>query len=89
MGGLFSEQEQPCAFLAVYDGHRGPLCAEFVAKSLHLRLLKHLSQPTTKGSEEIGLALKAVCQELDEEFLAKHRTLATDWSRRLANSLRP
>lgn len=66
--------EQPCAFLAVYDGHRGPLCAEFVAKSLHLRLLKHLTQTTTKSSEEIGLALKTTCQELDEEFLAKHRT---------------
>ena len=63
--------EQPCSFFAVYDGHRGPLCADFVAKSLHTRLLQHLSR---SESPEIAACMRAACEELDAEFLAKHRT---------------
>ncbi|CAJ1360149.1 unnamed protein product [Effrenium voratum] len=63
--------EQPCSFFAVYDGHRGPLCADFVAKSLHTRLLQHLSR---SESPEIVACMRAACEELDAEFLAKHRT---------------
>ncbi|CAK9113731.1 unnamed protein product [Durusdinium trenchii] len=61
---------QPCSFMAIYDGHRGPVCADFVAKNLHLKLLKHLSAKAT----DIASAMRTACEELDEEFLQRHRT---------------
>lgn len=67
---------QPCAFFAIYDGHQGILCAEFVANRLHLRLLKKLSDARVVWSDErIREALCEVCEELDSEFLVKHRTV--------------
>eukprot|EP00928_Gymnodinium_smaydae_P083027 TRINITY_DN662_c4_g1_i1.p1 TRINITY_DN662_c4_g1~~TRINITY_DN662_c4_g1_i1.p1 ORF type:complete len:793 (+),score=236.15 TRINITY_DN662_c4_g1_i1:93-2471(+) len=69
--------EQPCAFFAVYDGHQGHLCAEFVAKNFHLRLLKRLSaeqNPEAWTDERFCATFRDVCEELDAEFLAKFRT---------------
>jgi serine/threonine protein phosphatase PrpC len=65
--------QQPCALFAVYDGHRGTLCSEWVAKQFHLRLLRRL---TALPDEEarICVAMREVCEELDAEFLAKYRT---------------
>eukprot|EP00913_Durusdinium_trenchii_P014121 g13254.t1 len=55
---------QPCSFMAIYDGHRGPVCADFVAKNLHLKLLKHLSAKAT----DIASAMRTACEELDEDL---------------------
>lgn len=69
--------DQPCAFFAVYDGHQGHLCSEFVAKSFHGKLLKKLSADTNKESwteERFTSLFKEICEELDTEFLAKFRT---------------
>jgi serine/threonine protein phosphatase PrpC len=69
--------DQPCAFFAVYDGHQGHLCAEFIAKGFHGKLLKKLSA-NTDGTfwtdEKIKGVLSEILEELDAEFLAKFRT---------------
>jgi len=65
--------EQPCAFFAVYDGHQGTLCADFIVKQFHLRLLKKLT--VSDGSEaQTKRILCEVFEELDADFLAKYRT---------------
>lgn len=69
--------EQPCAFFAVYDGHQGTLCSEFLAKNFHVKLLKKLSvDPVTSKWDERRICgvLREICEELDTEFLAKFRT---------------
>ncbi|CAK0886362.1 unnamed protein product [Prorocentrum cordatum] len=69
--------EQPCGFFAVYDGHQGHACSEYVAKTFHLRLLKKLSADKCGSSwtdERLCSALRESCEELDKEFLAKFRT---------------
>eukprot|EP00933_Yihiella_yeosuensis_P032203 TRINITY_DN2579_c0_g2_i2.p1 TRINITY_DN2579_c0_g2~~TRINITY_DN2579_c0_g2_i2.p1 ORF type:complete len:471 (+),score=132.51 TRINITY_DN2579_c0_g2_i2:59-1414(+) len=69
--------EQPCSFFGVFDGHQGPLCAEFAAKGFHIRLLQKLSGNSVKAfwtEERLCTALREVCEELDVEFLSKHRT---------------
>ena len=62
--------------MAVYDGHRGPVCADYVAKHLHLKLLKHLSASDASDASAAGaaLCLRGACEDLDEEFLTKHRS---------------
>jgi len=68
---------QPCAFAAVYDGHCGHACSDFAAKGFHMKLLKKLSADTNPSAwtdDRIEGALRATCEELDAEFLAKYRT---------------
>lgn len=62
---------QPCSLMAVYDGHRGPVCADYVAKHLHLKLLKHLSAAV---GDDVALCFRGACEELDKEFLSRHRS---------------
>lgn len=69
--------DQPCALFALYDGHQGHLCAEFVAKGFHVKLLRRLSADTDATSwtdDRIKVVLKEILEELDAEFLAKFRT---------------
>lgn len=69
--------EQPCAFLAVYDGHCGQLCSDFVAKGFHVKLLRRLSAEPDRAvwtDDRLEGALRSVCEELDTEFLARFRT---------------
>jgi protein phosphatase 2C family protein 2/3/protein phosphatase 1G len=69
--------EQPCAFFGVYDGHQGHLCSEFVAKNFHMQLLKKLTAEKNAAAwteQRMSKVLQEVCQELDNEFLAKFRT---------------
>lgn len=69
--------DQPCAFFAVYDGHQGPVCAEFAAKGFHMKLLKRLTGEQSNAfwtDDRLCGALREVCEELDVEFLAKYRT---------------
>lgn len=69
--------DQPCALFAVYDGHQGHLCAEFVAKGFHTKLLKRLSGDTNIESwtdERITAIFHEMFEELDSEFLARYRT---------------
>jgi len=69
--------EQPCAFFAVYDGHQGHLCAEFVAKNLHVKLLRSLSADRNAAAwtdERILSVLTEIFEGLDVEFLARYRT---------------
>jgi len=69
--------DQPCSLLAVYDGHRGINCVDFVAKGFHGKLLKKLSADTTangNSEEHLKKVLTEVVEELDIEFMAKHRT---------------
>eukprot|EP00927_Polykrikos_kofoidii_P049546 TRINITY_DN43595_c0_g1_i1.p1 TRINITY_DN43595_c0_g1~~TRINITY_DN43595_c0_g1_i1.p1 ORF type:complete len:825 (-),score=139.30 TRINITY_DN43595_c0_g1_i1:195-2669(-) len=69
--------EQPCAFFAVYDGHQGHLCAEYVAKNFHVRLLRRLTAEKSADAwtdDKTCSALREICEELDAEFLAKFRT---------------
>jgi len=74
---------QPCAFLAVYDGHCGHACAEFAAKNFHMRLLKKLSAPNQSAAPPsddcIEGILRSTSEELDTEFLSRFRT-ASDGS---------
>lgn len=70
--------DQPCSLFAVYDGHQGHLCAEFVAKGFHGKLLKRLSADTDGAAwtdERIKKVLAEIFEELDVEFLAKFRTM--------------
>lgn len=69
--------DQPCAFFAVYDGHQGHLCAEYVAKGFHVKLLKRLSADKSADAwtdARIMSMLSEIFEELDAEFLAKYRT---------------
>lgn len=69
--------EQPCSFFAVYDGHQGHLCADFVAKSFHGRLLKKFTAHKGKDywtDDRVCSAMSEACEELDNDFLSKFRT---------------
>merc|ERR1740130_727619 len=69
--------DQPCSLFGVYDGHQGHLCAEFVAKGVHSKLLKKLSADTDRAAwtdERIKGVLRELIEELDAEFLVKFRT---------------
>eukprot|EP00747_Dinoflagellata_sp_TGD_P132597 gnl/TRDRNA2_/TRDRNA2_175094_c3_seq3.p1 gnl/TRDRNA2_/TRDRNA2_175094_c3~~gnl/TRDRNA2_/TRDRNA2_175094_c3_seq3.p1 ORF type:complete len:597 (-),score=190.75 gnl/TRDRNA2_/TRDRNA2_175094_c3_seq3:42-1778(-) len=69
--------DQPCGLFAVYDGHQGVLCAEFVVKNFHGKLLKKLSADTERANwtdDKLCKTLSEICEELDTEFLAKYRT---------------
>jgi len=68
--------DQPCALFGVYDGHQGSHCSEFVAKNVHMKLLKKLSADRkVLGEDQIKQYLQEVCEEIDTDFLAKHRTI--------------
>lgn len=70
--------DQPCALFAVYDGHRGTLCVEFVAKAFHGKLLKRLSANTDRSAwtdDAVSKMLAEICEEIDTEFLARSRTV--------------
>eukprot|EP00929_Paragymnodinium_shiwhaense_P109076 TRINITY_DN75443_c0_g1_i1.p1 TRINITY_DN75443_c0_g1~~TRINITY_DN75443_c0_g1_i1.p1 ORF type:complete len:748 (-),score=253.91 TRINITY_DN75443_c0_g1_i1:80-2323(-) len=70
--------EQPCAFFGVYDGHQGHLCAEYVAKNFHMKLLKRLTaERDAKAWEDdskFTVIFREIFDELDTEFLTKFRT---------------
>jgi serine/threonine protein phosphatase PrpC len=69
--------EQPCAFFGVYDGHQGELCSEFVAKNMHMKLLKKLTAQQCAEAwteEHIYATMRDMFCELDAEFLGKFRT---------------
>jgi len=68
---------QPCAFFGVYDGHRGNLCSEFMAKNFHTRLLKKLSDTSNCQwpNRRVGEAIQDVFADLDTEFMHKNRTV--------------
>jgi len=69
--------EQPCSFFAVYDGHQGHLCADYIAKNFHMKLLKRLSadkEPASWTDERFVVVFREICEELDNEFMTKFRT---------------
>jgi serine/threonine protein phosphatase PrpC len=57
-----STMEQDALFCGVYDGHAGPLCAEFCRLQLHINLI---SQHRTKPWPE---AIRAAFHETDKQF---------------------
>jgi len=73
---------QPCAFFAVFDGHCGQACSDFANKNLYLRLLKHLAVDPKEGpgaaeswsDDKVAEAIKKACDDIDAEFLKRHRT---------------
>lgn len=58
---------QPCAFFGVYDGHQGDQCAQFVAKSFHVKLLKRLSA----DSDGANWNDERICGALREDEVKK------------------
>jgi len=69
--------KQPCAFFAVYDGHCGHACSEFIAKGMHMKLLKKLSadpDASVWNNDRIESSLCSAFEEIDADFLAKFRT---------------
>lgn len=66
----------PCALFAVFDGHQGHRCSDFAARGLHLRLLKRLTAEPQDGwdDERLCAAMKGAFEDLDAEFLTRHRT---------------
>eukprot|EP00397_Hematodinium_sp_SG-2012_P035027 GEMP01037625.1.p1 GENE.GEMP01037625.1~~GEMP01037625.1.p1 ORF type:complete len:568 (+),score=111.31 GEMP01037625.1:56-1705(+) len=66
--------DRPAALFAVYDGHQGTACAEYCAKNFHMKLLPRLSaNPGEWTDDMVRAAFKQSFEELDEDFLAKHR----------------
>lgn len=67
---------QPTAYFGVFDGHRGSLCSEFMAKSFHGKLLKKLANTENCQwpNKRVGETLIEVFAELDKEFMEKNRT---------------
>eukprot|EP01095_Lingulamoeba_sp_RSL-Kostka_P015065 TRINITY_DN6810_c0_g1_i1.p1 TRINITY_DN6810_c0_g1~~TRINITY_DN6810_c0_g1_i1.p1 ORF type:complete len:318 (+),score=122.72 TRINITY_DN6810_c0_g1_i1:102-1055(+) len=57
--------EFDCSFYAVYDGHRGRLASEYIAKHLHINLFN--SESFKKGN--IIDSFTEVFEETDEQFL--------------------
>lgn len=58
------------SFYAVFDGHLGEQCSDFVSKSLHVNLatqLKKAGSPLSKAS--VKQAILQACADTDKEFL--------------------
>lgn len=66
--------DTPAALFSVFDGHQGAACAEYCAKNFHMKLLPKLSaNPGIWTDDMVKQAFTASFQELDEDFLSKHR----------------
>eukprot|EP00038_Savillea_parva_P028295 m.64230 g.64230 ORF g.64230 m.64230 type:complete len:423 (+) comp8211_c0_seq1:292-1560(+) len=60
----------PASFYAVFDGHSGDQCSEFVSKNLHVFLAKELKQCKAPiAPADIKKCILAACSATDKEFL--------------------
>ena len=58
---------QSCSLFAIYDGHGGADCCNFLKEKLHTFMLTKFDPSNFHGS------IKKSCLDLDEEFLKKAR----------------
>ncbi|KAF4660797.1 hypothetical protein FOL47_007020, partial [Perkinsus chesapeaki] len=66
----------PTGMYMVYDGHQGVTCAEYCIKQTHNKILPRLAKHKEPITEEFMRKLfEDAFKELDEEFLAKYRTI--------------
>lgn len=65
--GLVSKGINNCSLFAIYDGHGGPECCNFLKERMHSYLLTNLDPKNYQST------LKRSCMEIDEEFLKKAR----------------
>lgn len=54
-----------CSYFAVFDGHGGSLCADYLKENLHTQILDHPHFPT-----DVPKALKEGCRVIEREFCA-------------------
>ncbi|KAF4696981.1 hypothetical protein FOZ60_013332 [Perkinsus olseni] len=66
----------PTGMYMVYDGHQGVTCAEYCIKQTHNKILPRLANHKEPITEEfMRKVFEDSFRELDEEFLAKYRTI--------------
>jgi len=62
---------RPCAMFAVFDGHLGYSCADYIAKNTHAKIIPRLAREAEAEPQGIKALLREAFSELDEEFLAQ------------------
>eukprot|EP00041_Stephanoeca_diplocostata_P011188 m.181999 g.181999 ORF g.181999 m.181999 type:complete len:433 (+) comp18452_c0_seq5:137-1435(+) len=70
-GRYLKGMDVSAAFYAVFDGHSGDQCSDFVAKNLHLNLARQLKKNVGKALTETVVkdAITAAAAATDKEFL--------------------
>lgn len=64
---LVNSQVKSCSMFAIYDGHGGSDCCNFLKENLHTYLLSNYNDKDLRGS------IKASCLKLDLDFFKKAR----------------
>jgi hypothetical protein len=64
---LVSSQVKSCSMFAIYDGHGGSDCCNFLKENLHTYLLSSYNDKDLRGS------IKSSCLKLDSDFFKKAR----------------
>ncbi|ETV72123.1 hypothetical protein, variant 2 [Aphanomyces astaci] len=65
---------EPLAFVAVFDGHGGTRCADFLQHGLLPQLKHHLLHRSFHDAphESMSMAMQSACRDADKAFLGSH-----------------